>query len=96
MRRLRRIAGVMLPTIITVYSDRSFTFVTKTPPTSYLLKNKLKLKSHLLISQVTKWLGLFKRIVEEIVKRKKPDLTADIEAGMRTVEGSARSMGLKA
>lgn len=88
--------GVILPTIITVYSDRSFTFVTKTPPASYLMKDKMKLKSgakkpgHEVAGKVSK------TIVEEIVKTKEADLTAaDLEAGMRTIEGSARSMGIK-
>lgn len=88
--------GVMLPTIITVYSDRSFTFVTKTPPASYLLKDKLKLKKgsskpgHEVGGKVPK------NVVEEIVKDKEPDLTAaTLEAGMKTIEGSVRSMGLK-
>ncbi len=89
-------AGVMLPTIITVYSDRSFSFVTKTPPASYLLKDKLKLKSgankpgHETVGSVSE------KIVEEIVEKKKPDLTAaTLEAGKKTIEGSVRSMGLK-
>ena len=89
-------AGTVLPTIITVYSDRSFSFVTKTPPASYLLKNKLKLKrgaqkpGHEVAGTVAQ------KVVEEIVEAKKPDLTAaDLEAGMRTIEGSIRSMGLK-
>ena len=89
-------AGTVLPTIITVYTDRSFSFVTKTPPASYLLKNKLKLKSgankpgHEIAGTVPR------NVVEEIVEIKKADLTAaDLEAGMRTVEGSIRSMGLK-
>lgn len=88
--------GVMLPTIITVYSDRSFSFVTKTPPASYLLKEKLKLKrgaqkpGHEVAGKVPQ------KVVEEIVEAKKPDLTAaNLEAGMRTIEGSIRSMGLK-
>jgi len=89
-------AGTVLPTIITVYSDRSFSFVTKTPPASYLLKNKLKLKrgaqkpGHEVAGTVPL------KVVEEIVEAKKPDLTAaDLEAGMRTIEGSIRSMGLE-
>ena len=88
--------GVLLPTIITVYSDRSFSFVTKTPPASFLLQNKLKLSrgSQRPGSEVA---GTVPRnIVEEIVKEKEVDLTAaSLEAGMRTIEGSARSMGLK-
>ena len=89
-------AGMVLPTIITVYSDRSFSFVTKTPPASWYLKNKLKLKSgankpgHEVAGTVSE------NIVKEIVEGKKPDLTAaDEAAGMRTIEGSIRSMGLK-
>jgi large subunit ribosomal protein L11 len=89
-------AGVVLPTIITVYSDRTFTFVTKTPPASYLLKTKLKLESgskkpgHEVAGKVSK------KIVQEIAETKKVDLTAaTLEAGMRTIEGSARSAGLK-
>lgn len=89
--------GVILPTIITVFSDRSFTFVTKTPPASYLLKDKLKLErgaqkpgSEVMAKTVSK------KIVEEIVETKKVDLTAGTkEAGMKTIEGSIRSMGLK-
>ncbi len=88
--------GVVLPTIITVYSDRSFTFITKSPAASYLLKDKLKLESgakkpgHEVAGKVAK------KIVEEIVETKKEDLTAaDKAAGMRTIEGSIRSMGLK-
>lgn len=88
--------GVLLPTIITVYSDRTFSFVTKTPPASFLLKDRLKLKSganspgHEVAGTVPK------NVVEEIVKTKEADLTAHtLEAGMRTIEGSVRSMGLK-
>lgn len=88
--------GMILPTIITVYNDRSFSFVTKTPPASYLLKDKLKLKSgankpgHEVAGKVPQ------KIVEEIVDLKAPDLTAaDKNAGMKTIEGSIRSMGLK-
>lgn len=88
--------GVMLPTIITVYSDRSFTFVTKTPPASYLLKENLKLESgsHKPGHEVAGTVSA--KVIEDIVKKKAPDLTAaTIEAGMKTIEGSARSMGLK-
>ena len=89
-------AGTVYPTIITVYSDRSFTFITKTPPASYLLKKKLNLKSG---SQKpgTEVAGtVTESVVKEVVEAKKPDLTAaDEAAGMRTIEGSVRSMGLK-
>jgi large subunit ribosomal protein L11 len=88
--------GVMLPTIITVYSDRSFSFVTKTPPASYLLKEGLKLKKgsskpgHETVATVKS------DLVRQIVEKKLPDLTcASVENGMRIIEGSVRSMGAK-
>jgi large subunit ribosomal protein L11 len=88
--------GVVLPTIITVYSDRSFTFVTKTPPASYLLKEKLKLKRGSQKPGTEVAGSVPEKVVKEIVETKKPDLTAaDEAAGMRTIEGSIRSMGLK-
>ena len=89
-------AGTVFPTIITVYSDRSFTFITKTPPASYLLKKELKLKSgankpgHEVAGTVSE------AVVETVANGKMPDLTAaDLDAAKRTVEGSIRSMGLK-
>jgi large subunit ribosomal protein L11 len=94
--RTQKDMGVVLPTIITVFSDRTFTFVTKTPPATYLLKDKLKLKSgskkpgHEVAGSVSE------KIVTEVAKAKEVDLTAaSIEAAKRTVEGSIRSMGLK-
>jgi large subunit ribosomal protein L11 len=88
--------GVMLPTIITVYSDRSFTFVTKTPPATYLLKEGLKIKKgankpgHETVATVKA------DLVKGIVEKKRPDLTCGSEeAGMRIIEGSCRSMGVK-
>jgi large subunit ribosomal protein L11 len=89
-------AGVVLPTIITVYSDRSFSFVCKTPPAAYLLKTKLKLKrgAQKPGTEVAGTVPL--KVVEEIYEAKKPDLTAaSKEAGLRTIEGSIRAMGLK-
>ena len=89
-------AGVMLPTIITVYSDRSFTFVTKTPPASYLLKTKMKLKRGAQKPGTEVVGAVSKKIVEEIVETKRPDLTAaSQEAAERTIEGSCRSAGIK-
>ena len=89
-------AGTVFPTIITVYSDRSFTFITKTPPASFLLKKDLKLKSgankpgHEVVATVKE------SVVEGVANVKMPDLTAaDLEAAKRTVEGSIRSMGMK-
>lgn len=89
-------AGMVLPTVITVYSDRSFSFVTKTPPASFLLKKQLKLKSgsnkpgHEVAGTVQK------KVVEDVAGIKMPDLTAGSpEAAQKTIEGSIRSMGLK-
>lgn len=89
-------AGVILPTIITVYSDRTFSFVCKTPPVTYLVKNKTGIKSgskkpgHEMAGEVPL------NIVKEIVEKKGLDLTAaSEEAGIRTVSGSIRSMGMK-
>ena len=87
--------GLIIPVIITVYADRSFTFITKTPPASILLKRAAGLQraSHTpkreMVGKVTR------AQVEEIARTKEPDLTAaDVEAAIRTVEGTARSMGL--
>ncbi|CBW28060.1 50S ribosomal protein L11 [Halobacteriovorax marinus SJ] len=89
-------AGTVLPTIITVYSDRSFSFVTKTPPASYLLKTKLKLKRGSQKPGTEVAGSVPKKVVEEIVEAKRPDLTAaSQEAAERTIEGSIRAMGLK-
>ena len=88
-------AGLIIPVIITVYADRSFTYITKTPPASVLLKRAAGLEKgsgeprKKMVGKVTK------AQVEEIAKLKLPDLTAkDLAAAIRTVEGTARSMGL--
>lgn len=88
--------GMPLPVIITVYSDRSFTFVTKTPPASYLLKKAAGIQSGS-SNPNTKKVGKVTRAqLEEIAKVKQPDLTAaDMEAAVRTIAGSARSAGLE-
>ena len=94
--RTQKEAGTIFPTIITVYSDRSFTFITKTPPATYLLKKGLKKKSfankpgHEVAGTVSE------KIVEDVANAKMPDLTAaDLDAAKRTIEGSIRSAGLK-
>ena len=89
-------AGVMLPTIITVYSDRSFTFVTKTPPASYLLKDKNEVKRGAQKPGTEVVGSVSKKIVEEIMKLRNQILTAATqEAAERTIEGSCRSAGIK-
>ena len=88
--------GVVFPTIITVYSDRSFTFVTKTPPVTFLVKNKLKIESCSKKPGIEVAGKISKAVVEEVAKAKQVDITAaTLEAGMRTIEGSVRSMGIK-
>ena len=87
--------GLPLPVVITVYSDKSFTFITKTPPASVLIKKALALKSGS-SNPNTKKVGTITRAqLEEIAKTKMPDLTAaDMDAAVRTIAGSARSIGL--
>lgn len=88
--------GMPVPVVITVYSDRSFTFITKTPPASVLLKKAAgigKGSGH----PNTEKVGTVSRAqLEEIAKTKMPDITAaDMDAAVRTIAGSARSMGLE-
>ncbi|ABE53456.1 LSU ribosomal protein L11P [Shewanella denitrificans OS217] len=87
--------GMPIPVVITVYSDRSFTFETKTPPASYLLLKAANLKSGSARPNTVK-VGTIKRnAVQEIAELKAADMTgADVEAMTRTIEGTARSMGL--
>ncbi|MBN7822387.1 50S ribosomal protein L11 [Bowmanella sp. Y26] len=87
--------GAPTPVVITVYEDRSFTFETKTPPASYLLKKAAGLKSGSARPNTDKVGKVTRAQLEEIAKTKEPDLTAgDLEAAVRTIAGSARSMGL--
>jgi large subunit ribosomal protein L11 len=87
--------GLPLPVVITVYSDRSFTFITKTPPASILLKKAAGIDSGS-SNPNTKKVGKVSRAqLEEIATTKMPDLTAaDMDAAVRTIAGSARSMGI--
>jgi large subunit ribosomal protein L11 len=88
-------AGLPLPVVITVYSDRSFTFITKTPPASILLKKALGLKKGSSTPNTAKVGTVTREQLEEIAKAKMPDLTAaDMDAAVRTIAGSARAMGL--
>ena len=88
-------AGMPIPVIITVYSDRTFTFVTKTPPASVLLKKAAGLKKGRSRPNTEKVGTVTRGQLEEIAKTKEPDLTAaDLDAAVRTIAGSARSMGL--
>tara|TARA_R110001592_G_scaffold3525_37_gene20317 strand:+ start:1521 stop:1949 length:429 start_codon:yes stop_codon:yes gene_type:complete len=88
--------GIPIPVIITVYEDRSFDFITKTPPASYFLKQAAKVKSGAKTPS-RETVGQVRRSqVKEIAEKKMPDLNAnDIEAAMKIIEGSARSMGIE-
>ncbi|MCC5864000.1 MAG: 50S ribosomal protein L11 [Wenzhouxiangella sp.] len=88
-------AGMPIPVIITVYSDRSFTFVTKTPPAAVLLRKAAKIPKGSGEPNTRKVGTVTREQLEEIARLKEPDLTAaDIDAAVRTIAGSARSMGL--
>ncbi|MGB0360217.1 MAG: 50S ribosomal protein L11 [Endozoicomonas sp.] len=88
-------AGIPIPVVITVYSDRSFTFETKTPPAAVLLMKVLKLKKGSGRPNTEKVGTVTRDQLLEVAKIKEPDLTAaDENAAIRTIAGSARSMGL--
>jgi large subunit ribosomal protein L11 len=88
--------GLVIPVIITVFADRSFTFITKTPPASVLLLKAAKIPKGSGEPNKNKVGKVSKAQVEEIAKLKMPDLNAcNIEGAMRIIEGTARSMGLE-
>jgi 50S ribosomal protein L11 len=94
--RTQKDAGLIIPVVITVYTDRSFTFVTKTPPASILLLKAAKVEKGSGTPNKTKVGSVSKAQVEEIAKLKLPDLDVrDLAAAIRTVEGTARSMGIE-
>ena len=87
--------GLPLPVVVTAYSDKSFTFVIKTPPTTVLIKKAAGIESGSARPHTDKVGKITRKQVEEIARTKLPDLNAgDLEAAMRTVAGSARSMGI--
>jgi large subunit ribosomal protein L11 len=88
--------GMPTPVVITVYSDRSFTFITKTPPATVLLRKSLGLAKGSSTPNTVKVGTVTRAQLEEIATLKMPDLTAaDMDAAVRTIAGSARSMGLE-
>jgi large subunit ribosomal protein L11 len=88
--------GLPTPVVITVYADRSFTFILKTPPASTLLLKAAGLKKASSTPNTVKVGKVTKSQLEEIVKTKQPDLTsADMAAGVKTIAGTARSMGIE-
>jgi len=88
--------GLPLPVVITVYSDRSFTFIVKTPPASVLLKKAAGITSGSSNPNVKKVGKVTRAQLEDIAKLKEPDLTAaSLDAAVRTIAGTARSMGIE-
>jgi large subunit ribosomal protein L11 len=88
--------GTITPVVITVYADRSFSFITKTPPAAVLIKKTIGLASGSSVPNKNKVGKLTKEQVKEIATKKMPDLNAaSLEAAMRTIEGTARSMGVE-
>ena len=88
--------GTITPVVITVFADRSFTFITKTPPAPVLILKALGLQSGSSVPNKNKVGKLTKQQVREIAEKKMPDLNAaSVEAAMRTIEGTARSMGVE-
>ena len=93
--RTAKDAGLVIPVVITVYSDRSFTFITKTPPVPGLIKKALNIQSGSAVPNKTKIAKLNQDQVREIATLKMPDLNAaSVESAMRMVAGTARSMGV--
>ncbi|MCG8382383.1 MAG: 50S ribosomal protein L11 [Gammaproteobacteria bacterium] len=88
--------GMPVPVVITVYNDRSFTYITKTPPASVLLKKAAGLQKGSGVPNTNKVGKVTREQLEEIAKVKEPDLTAaTLDAAVRTIAGSARSMGIE-
>ncbi|TAL33070.1 50S ribosomal protein L11 [Phenylobacterium sp.] len=88
--------GTPLPTVITVYQDKSFTFITKTPPASYFIKQALNIKSGSKLPGRDSAGKITRAQLVEIAEKKMKDLNAnDVEAAAKIIEGSARSMGLQ-
>jgi large subunit ribosomal protein L11 len=87
--------GLPIPVVITVYSDRSFTFIMKTPPAAVLIRKAIGIEKGSGTPNTAKVGKISRKQLEEVAKMKQPDLTAaDLEAAVRTIAGSARSMGV--
>ena len=87
--------GLIIPVVITVYADRSFTFVTKTPPAAVLIKKACGIESGSGVPNKTKVAKITKAQIQELAEKKMPDLNAnDVEAAMSMIAGTARSMGV--
>ena len=93
--RTAKDAGLVIPVVITVYQDRSFSFITKTPPAAHLIKKELNLKSGSAKPQADKVGQLSQEQLTKIAEIKMPDLNAnDIDAAKKIIAGTARSMGV--
>jgi large subunit ribosomal protein L11 len=93
--RTQKDAGLIIPVVITVYQDRSFTFITKTPPAAILLIKAAKIEKGSGVPNKNKVGSVTKAQVEEIAKLKMPDLNAhDLPAAVKIIAGTARSMGI--
>lgn len=93
--RTQKDAGLVIPVVITVYQDRTFTFVTKTPPAPVLIKKACKIQSGSGVPNKTKVAQLSKADLQAIAEQKMPDLNAaSLEAAMSMIAGTARSMGV--
>ena len=93
--RTKNDIGMLIPVVITVYADRSFSFITKTPPAAVLLKKACKIQSGSGVPNKTKVATISKADVQAIAEQKMPDLNAaSIEAAMSMIAGTARSMGI--
>jgi large subunit ribosomal protein L11 len=87
--------GLPIPVVITVYADRSFTFIMKTPPASVLIRKAIGIEKGSGAPNTTKVGKIGRKQLEDIARTKTPDLTAaDLDAAVRTIAGSARSMGV--
>ena len=87
--------GLPIPVVITVYTDRSFTFIMKTPPAAVLIRKAIGIEKGSGTPNTAKVGKISRKQLEEVAKMKQPDLTAaDLEAAVRTIAGSARSMGV--
>ncbi|MEE8185784.1 MAG: 50S ribosomal protein L11 [Thermodesulfobacteriota bacterium] len=87
--------GMIIPVVLTVYADRSFTFITKTPPASILIKKASGVEKGSGVPNKEKVGKITKKQIEDIAKLKAPDLTAaSLEAAVKIIEGTARSMGI--
>ncbi|MDA3732303.1 50S ribosomal protein L11 [Niameybacter massiliensis] len=93
--RTAKDAGLIIPVVITVYADRSFTFITKTPPAAVLLKKAANIQSGSAVPNKTKVAKITEAKIREIAELKMPDLNASsIESAMSMIAGTARSMGI--